>query len=142
MAVAQEYSAGIIVFTDTVSPGKRLYLLLHYTSGHWDFAKGHIEGAETKEEAAYRELFEEAGIHATLFADFMETIQYWLTNKRHERVKKEVYFFVGRAIETEVKLSHEHIDFAWLSYTQAMEWLTYQNARDILTLADEFLRLK
>ena len=32
------------------------YLLLHYESGHWEFAKGHIEKGESEEQTVRREL--------------------------------------------------------------------------------------
>ena len=37
-------------------------LLLQYPQGHWDFPKGHVDGAETEHETAIRELFEETAI--------------------------------------------------------------------------------
>ena len=55
-------SAGIVVY---YQENKHIeYLVLQYAAGHWDFEKGHIETGETKEEAAKRELMEEAGLQA------------------------------------------------------------------------------
>ena len=52
--MVNEKSSGILIFNKT----NEKYLILHYTSGHYDFAKGHIEGEETEKEAALRELEE------------------------------------------------------------------------------------
>ena len=46
------YSAGIVTYT--IKDGKPIYLLLHYTAGHWDFPKGTMETGETKEEKGFR----------------------------------------------------------------------------------------
>ncbi|MFZ5500518.1 MAG: NUDIX domain-containing protein, partial [Candidatus Micrarchaeota archaeon] len=53
-----EKSCGIVLFSED---GGRLYLLLHYTAGHWDFPKGHVEADESEAETALRELLEETG---------------------------------------------------------------------------------
>ena len=37
----EETSAGIVLFRKEES--KKLFLLLHYPSGHWDFVKGKME---------------------------------------------------------------------------------------------------
>ena len=57
-----EKSAGFILITDDFETDDYCVLLLHYTSGHWDFPKGNIETNETELEAATRELQEETGI--------------------------------------------------------------------------------
>ena len=57
-----EKSAGFILITDDFETDDYSVLLLHYTSGHWDYPKGNIETNETELEAATRELQEETGI--------------------------------------------------------------------------------
>ena len=52
-----EKSCGIVLFRE--EEGTRQFLLLHYPSGHWDLAKGHVEEGETEHETATRELLEE-----------------------------------------------------------------------------------
>jgi hypothetical protein len=39
----------------------------------------------------------------------------------------------------DIKLSFEHVNFAWLTYEGAMEKLTFKNARDVLRKAQDFL---
>ncbi len=134
----QEFSAGIVVFYKKNNVIN--YLLLHYERGHWDFAKGHIEKGESKEEAAHRELYEEAGIRATIIPGFEDSFSYIFTSpKTHELVKKTVYFFTGKADSTNVKLSHEHIDYQWLPYEEALKQLTFKSAKDLLTKVNGFL---
>jgi|SRR5579862_640978 8-oxo-dGTP pyrophosphatase MutT (NUDIX family) len=141
-----QYSAGIIVYTkeNTTSPcGLRsasntiLYLLLKYGAGHWDFPKGKIEKGETKQEAALRELKEETNLTAQIDGNFEETIEYIFKDYDGKVAKKTVYFFTGYALTTDVKLSHEHTDFTWLPYKDALEQLTYDNAKEILKKANK-----
>lgn len=75
MQETSERSAGIVLFRD--DSGKKLFLLLHYPSGHWDFVKGRIEKGEQEKEAAIREAREETGITDVEFIEgFEEKIHY------------------------------------------------------------------
>lgn len=134
-----ETSAGIIVYYDFED--KRKYLLLHYEEGHWDLPKGHVENQEKLEETAIRETFEETGLNVNIIKGFKEKISYFFKDKYNNfrLVNKEVYFFLGKANKTEIKLSHEHIGYEWLDFQESMKKLTYTNTKKILVKANEFL---
>jgi bis(5'-nucleosidyl)-tetraphosphatase len=121
------HSAGIIVYHD--DKGNREYLLLHYPSGHWEFPKGKLEKGETNTQAALRELKEETGLDAVLKPDFCESITYFFKSFDGQTVQKTVDLFIGQSMSTQVTLSHEHQGYAWLPYEQALERLTYENAK-------------
>lgn len=138
--MVDERSAGAVVFFSETGRDDPEYLLLHYTAGHWDFPKGNIEAGEGEEQAATREIREETGITDIEFIDgFRMKINY---RYRHGRrpVQKEVVLFLGGTKTKQVVLSHEHIGFAWKKYESAMEQLTYQNAKNLLTAARQHLR--
>ncbi|MEO9308752.1 MAG: NUDIX domain-containing protein [Nitrososphaera sp.] len=128
-----ERSAGIVLFCE--KNGSKLFLLLHYPSGHWDFIKGRIEKDEKLKEAALREAREETGITDIQFIDgFEEKIQY--TYQFDGRpVRKQVVFFLAKTNTTDVNLSDEHHDYLWLDFDAALEKTTYQNAKDLLRKA-------
>jgi bis(5'-nucleosidyl)-tetraphosphatase len=131
-------SAGIIVYR---LMGKTMeFLLLQYGAGHWDFSKGGVEEGETHQQAARRELQEEAGIQARIDEGFEQEFSYIFHDYDGVLAKKKVYFFVGRALSDEVHLSYEHTDFVWLPYKAAHEKLTYENAKNVLKQAHLFLR--
>lgn len=134
-----QVSAGIIVFR--VNHGQREYLLLHYIGGHWDLAKGKIEGDESKQDAAVRELLEETSLTAKIIDGFEHHLSYHF---RHQGslIEKTVYFFVGELESGRVHLSDEHIGFAWLSYEDSLKKLTFENAREIIKKAELFLRTR
>jgi bis(5'-nucleosidyl)-tetraphosphatase len=129
----KERSAGAIIFRR--EPEKKYYLLLHYDGGHWDFPKGNIEKGEEPEETAVREIKEETGITDLRFLpDFRETITYFY-KREGQTVFKQVIFFLAETTEKEVKISWEHQGFEWLDYHQALERLTFENARNLLRSA-------
>ncbi len=138
----RQFSAGLVLYCDcNGDAAKREFLLLHYTSGHWDFPKGKIEKGETKHQAALRELGEETGLSAEILPGFEEQFSYWFRDhKTSELINKTVYFFVGCADKKEVILSHEHIGSIWLPLEAALEKLTYENAKIMLKKATEFLK--
>ena len=121
---------------------KREFLLIQHSlsvGGHWDFPKGHVEAEETEQETALREVYEEAGLKVELREGFREEIGYV---DEINNVHKTVVFFIGEAINSEVKCDgKEVVDFCWLEYTLALEKLTYDNAKKLLKKADFFLIL-
>ena len=132
----KEKSAGAILFRKEKEP---MYLLLHYEAGHWDFPKGNIEKGETDIDTVKREIEEETGIKDIgLIKNFKEMIQYFYKMNSNV-INKEVAFYLAKTETEQVKISFEHIGFAWLSYEKAIKKLTYGNAKDILKKAHEFL---
>ena len=140
MLVADERSSGAVVFYMEDGISEPEYLLLHYTAGHWDFPKGNIESGENEKQAALREIREETGITDVEFIDgFRMKIEYrYRQGKR--LVLKEVVLFLAQTRTRQVTLSHEHIGFAWRNYQNAMQQLTYMNAKNLLSSARNFLQ--
>ena len=132
----EEISAGIILFNKL----NEKFLLLNYPSKHWDFVKGKMEKGETPHETAIRETKEETGITDIEFIDgFKEEISYTLFIN-HEEINKKVIFYLAKTNSTEIKISEEHLDFIWLNFKDAIDKITYQNARAILTKANNLLQ--
>lgn len=134
----KEESAGIIIFHD------KKYLLLNYPKTtrapkeYWGLVKGHVEKGETAEEAAKREVKEETGIVAGIIDGFMEKITYHF-RFNGELIEKSVIFFVGLSETDKVVLSHEHKGFGWFEFEEAVKKLSYDNDKDVLRKAHEFL---
>jgi 8-oxo-dGTP pyrophosphatase MutT (NUDIX family) len=70
-----QVSAGGAVLRRTAK-GLEVALISVGTPGRWQLPKGLIDGGETAEEAAVREVREEAGIVATP-AGLIEKVEYW-----------------------------------------------------------------
>ena len=131
-------ACGIIIYH--VNPnGVRHYLILRYTAGHWDFANGQTEPDETIQQTALREVYEETGLIPTIHRDFIYSYDYVCFNKHHQEFFKTVQLLVGSTDQTNVILSQEHTDYAWLALEQACAQLSYENARQALQNADLFV---
>jgi len=133
----EEKSAGIVLFRNISN--KNEFLLLNYPQGHWDFIKGKVEQNETLYETAIRETKEETGISNIKFIDgFEESVEYDFRFK-NEDIHKKVIFFLAKTSEKKISLSHEHNDYLWLGYNDALKKTTFKNAKNVLSKANEFL---
>jgi len=141
-----EKSAGAVIFRK--EKGIIKYLLLHYPSNakspkeYWDFPKGHIERGEKIEETVKREVREETGLYdIKIIEGFKEWIKYFF-QFRGKKIFKIVTYFLAETGSEDVKISFEHIGYKWLPYNNAIEELTFKNAKEILKKANSFLKLK
>ena len=134
----KEVSAGIVLYNDDNDEVQ--FLVLKYPGGHWDFVKGKMENSEEPKQTVIRETKEETGIIDVEFIDgFNEEISYTFYVK-NEEIDKKVIFYLGKAKSTEIIISHEHLDFAWLNLKDAMNRITYENAKIVLTKANNLLQ--
>ena len=135
--MGKEKSCGAVVFRR--HNGAAQYLLLHYEAGHWDLPKGKQEKDEKEAQTALREIREETGIKdIELIDNFRENVNYFF-KKGEDTIFKEVVFFLAEAKTEEVTISNEHIGYAWLSYENAYKKLTFNNAKELLRKANQFL---
>jgi len=143
----REKSAGAIIYH--IIDGVPHYLLLHYPSGHWEFAKGHIEGGENVEQTIRREVEEETGIKdLKIIPGFKEQSKYFFrksyglkgeAKKKAPWVFKLVVFLLAETKTDNVVISKEHKDFLWLPFKEAVKRITYKNAKELLKRADDYI---
>ena len=130
-----ESSCGAVVFRDI--KGEVKYLLIkNRRSAHWGFPKGHIEQGETLEQTALREVLEETGLHINIIDGFNCVSKY----KIRDKIDKMVTILVGTTSDTSTVIQREEIeDFIWLTYDKAMNLLKFENDKNILESAYNFL---
>ena len=134
--MVKQKSAGIVLSQNF--HGTNRFLLLNYPQGHWDFIKGKMEHDETPHETARREAGEETGITDINFIDgFEESVKYEF-RFNNDLIQKKVVFFLAKTNTSKISLSHEHKDFVWLEYEDAMKKVTFDNAKKILAKANNF----
>lgn len=143
-----EKSAGAVIFRK--ENGKIYYLLLHYPSSaksqksrapkdYWDLPKGHIEKGEKEIDTVRREVEEETGLKDIEFLEgFKSGIRYFF-RFQGENILKFVTFYLAKTNTKDVKVSEEHLSFAWLTYEEAQAQLKFKNAKETLQKANEFL---
>ena len=134
-----EKSCGVVLFNSDK------FLLLHHNNedsrvdGHWDFPKGHVELGEEEIDTALRELKEETEIEdVDIIPSFKQFINYNIS-KDTLSVSKKVIFFLAETKVWDVSLSSELQNFVWLNFEEAIERLTYDNAKNILKEAHIFI---
>lgn len=130
-----EWSAGGIVFW-----GRQVLVLTNFR-GDAVFPKGHLERGETPEQAALREVFEEAGIRPQLLSALGTTEYTVFSPKDRTRHQKTVYWFLMQADTNFIKCDgYEIIAGQYVTVEQAERMLTYDLDREKLVLAYEELR--
>lgn len=105
--------------------------------GHYSLVKGHVEGNETEEETALREIKEETNLDAILDTSFRHVITY----SPRVGVIKDVVFFVGKIIGGDVKEQIEEVNqILFLELNEALDILTYESDKEILKLASRYIK--
>ncbi len=131
-----EVSSGAVVFT-RVGGGLR-YVIVRSLEGYYGFPKGHIEGTETEEEAALREIREETGLSVRLVPGFRTIDEHAIPGK--PGVIKRIIYFLGEYEGQKIHLQKEELlDALLLSYEEAMERFQFESSCRILKAANDFL---
>jgi 8-oxo-dGTP pyrophosphatase MutT (NUDIX family) len=104
----------------------------------WQLPKGLIDAGESEEQAAVREVREEAGIECTLL-EKIETVEYWyFAQNKGERVRyhKFVHFFLLKYVTGETENhDHEIAEARWVSIDEAAEMLAFKSEKDVVRKA-------
>lgn len=128
----QDESFGVIPLSKK-NGGWEVFLIQHKGGRYWGFPKGHSEGKETPQEAAFRELKEETNLDVVACLQhkpLMEQYQFLIEGKR---VFKRVFYFVAE-VSGEVKLQEAEIqDGIWLPIAEALEKVTHSEGKAILS---------
>jgi 8-oxo-dGTP pyrophosphatase MutT (NUDIX family) len=96
--------------------------------------KGHLDGDETPEQAARREVAEETGVQAELIEALGDVTYHYERGRR--RIAKVVRFFLFRYGSGDVAdHDHEIEEARWVPLEQAVQELTYAGERDIVRRA-------
>ncbi|MEO5509303.1 MAG: NUDIX hydrolase [Longimicrobiales bacterium] len=118
-------------------------LLIRDPYNNWGLPKGHIEGGETPEQAAVREVEEETGLTALGVVAQLPTID-WYFRDRGKLVHKFCHFFLLESADgdTAPQLDEGITECTWLPWHQALERVSYANARDVIRTAGDRLGIR
>lgn len=135
--MAIEITSGAVVYRK--NNGEIEYLLLEsQNKGHfWEFPKGHVEGNETLEETAKREIKEETQLVLPIDTSFHVYTEYDLPNGN----RKQMTLYTADLTQSEdIHLQAEEIkNCGWFNYADARERLTYDNLKQLLDQVNDHL---
>lgn len=135
LPVRDQFSAGGVALRDDDGELK-VAIVLMLPELRWQLPKGVIDPGETAEEAALREVREEAGIDCELVAP-IRRIEYWFNTDRDGeaiRVHKFVNFFLMFYLSGHVSdHDHEVAEARWVSVDDAMNMLVFESERDVVS---------
>lgn len=104
----------------------------------WQLPKGLVDKGESTEDAALREVREEAGIETEIMTriDKVEYWYFWKENGQRIRYHKFVYFYLLRYKAGDVRdHDHEVNDARWVDIDDAIEMLAFDNEKKIMEKA-------
>jgi 8-oxo-dGTP diphosphatase len=136
-----QISAGGVAFR---KQGERIEVALISVGddARWQLPKGLVDKGESTEDAAVREVREEAGID-TEVVERLDKIEYWyLWNENGERVRyhKYVYFYLLRYKSGDVSdHDHEVNEARWFDIEEAVDMLAFESEKKIVQKAKALL---
>lgn len=136
--MALEITSGAIVYQKNTAGIQ--YLLLQSTNrgNFWGFPKGHVESGETLSQTARREIMEETQLDLLINNDFKVATEYDLPNGNH----KQMTLYIAEVTAQQViSLQAAEIkNAAWFNYDAARTRLTYDNLKELLDQANQYLQ--
>jgi len=136
----REVSAGGVVFRRLANASLR-FLLIRDSYDNWGFPKGHLEGEESPAEAAFRETREETGLEQLILQGPIRIID-WHFRFRGRFIHKFCHFFLFESPDgdPQPQLDEGITACRWCSFEEALEVLSYDNARSVLKRGGDMAR--
>jgi dATP pyrophosphohydrolase len=125
------------------STGGPQYLLLQRADdeelypGIWQIVTGSVKKNERAEKAALRELEEETGLHLKRFWTVPILDSYF--DIRNNAVQMVPIFAAEVDAALDVRLSHEHQRFAWLTYATARDRTIWPGQQQAIKIVHEYI---
>ena len=114
------------------------YLIIKGINRDIGFPKGHMESGESEIQTAVRELKEETNVEVEVIDGFRYAMEYKLP--RTTDAVKQVIYFLGKCVTDDVVYQKaELLDARFLTYGEAMKLLSFEQTRELLTEAKEFI---
>jgi 8-oxo-dGTP pyrophosphatase MutT (NUDIX family) len=140
-----QVSAGGVAFRSKGKAGTEVVIVSVIPQGRWQLPKGIVDKGESPEEAALREVREEAGIETDLLAS-IDIIEYWyVSERRGQRVRyhKYVHFFLLAYRDGDVSNhDHEVAEARWVSMDEAIGMLAFKSERAVVEKAREMIGIR
>ena len=142
METVHQHSAGGVAFRSD-GPKHEIAVIRTTEEGRWQLPKGIVDPGETPEQAAVREVSEEAGLTCKLL-DPIDTIEYWFVasyDGPKKRYHKKVSFYLMEYLSGDVSdHDHEVTEARWVTFDEALSMLSFQNEKAVVEKARQMVR--
>jgi len=134
------FLASLVVIRNTEARHEVLLLKRTQTLiGEWCQVAGSIEDGETAWQAALRELDEETGLKPNTFYSADTCEQFYEADRDAITTAPVFVAFIESAAK--VSLNHEHSEYRWVSFDDAIEMVAFGGQRRVLRwIEDEFVK--
>lgn len=138
--IVREPTAGGIVFRRN-KKNELEFLLIQDHKDRWTIPKGHIEEGETAQQAAKREIGEEAGLTDTEMHGWLGKIHF-----RYRRIDKlvlisqQVYLMKVKTDGEEIQKEDWMNGIKWFSFYDALDAIEYEDIGKLMLLAMKRIR--
>ena len=137
LTTQEQISAGGVAYREGTD-GPEIAIILTHPERRWQLPKGMIDAGETTEQAARREVREEAGVVTEVTSEIDRT-EYWFVAERdgvRNRIHKFVHWYLMRYISGDVAdHDHEVAEARWVSVDEALRLLAFKNERGVVEKA-------
>jgi 8-oxo-dGTP pyrophosphatase MutT (NUDIX family) len=135
MAQRTATSAGAIILREV--EGRLKIALAHHqrASKPWVLPKGHVEEGESLEQAALREIYEEAGLDDVQLIKHLGTIMRESVKRNGDVEQKTIHLYLAYApgeSQSQAPSDPRFIGVGWFSPVEAIELLPYESEQAFL----------
>ena len=138
--IVREQTAGGVVYRHN-KDGKIEILLIQDAKDRWTIPKGHIEEGETAQQAAEREIGEEAGLNKVEVLGWLGKIHF-----RYRRMNTlvlmttQIYLVKAKGDTDAIKKEEWMNGIKWFEFNDALEKIEYEDIGKLMLLARKRIR--